>query len=97
MKTNPIRRAAYTFCAVCILGMPLGFPLGAFGGFLDSMDDRHSEWASSQSLIDAQMAAAKDAKMLKEAQSFCTATKGESIPIWDADGNYVCKPKGWKK
>ena len=97
MKTNPLRRAAYTFCAVCILGMPLGFLLGAFGGLLDSMDDRHSEWASSQSLIDAQMAAAQDFRKQKAAQDLCLATVGESVPVWNADGEMICQPRKAKK
>jgi len=70
--------------------------LGCFGLLLDRLDHRN-EWAESQVLIDAQLAADKDAKMVRLAENFCRATKGESIPVWDADGDYVCKPKGWRK
>lgn len=90
---NPLRRTAYTFCTVCILG----FVLGSFGGFLDSMDSRHDEWAESQALVDAQMAAAKDFRKQKAAQDLCLSTVGESVPVWTADGELICKPRKAKK
>jgi len=73
------------------------FALGALGGMMKSCEDHSEEWAVSQSIIDAQVASQQDYRKQKASEELCRKTVGESVPVWDADGNMVCKPKGWMK
>jgi len=72
------------------------FGLGSFGAWLDSFDNSE-EWAVSQSLIDAQIASAKDFRKQKAAQDLCLATVGESVAVWTVDGELICTPRKGKK
>lgn len=93
MKTNKLRRATYIALSIIVL-VPL---LGSFGAWLDSLDDHSEEWKVSQSLIDAQLAYAKDFRKQKAAQELCFSTVGESVAAWSADGELVCISRRGKK
>jgi hypothetical protein len=90
MKPSRLNQIAYTFCLLlCLIGLP-----GAFGGFLDSLDD---EWAVSQSVIDAHLSANDGAKKEAAGIEYCRATVGESLPIWDEDDRLSgCQPRKGK-
>ena len=87
------KRAALIFCAALVLVALLG----SFGSWLDSLADHSEEWAVSQSLIDAQIAAQQDHRKQKAAQDLCAATVGESVAVWSIDGELICTPRKGKK
>jgi len=64
-----------------LLALICGF--GLIGALLD-LDDL-------QTPIDAQESAIKEEEKQRNAQVFCTATAGESVVVWDADGEFNCK------
>lgn len=76
--------------------LALAFLLGWFGAYLDGLR-QSEEWANSQSLVDAKLAAYEQAKKDRAAADVCLSTVGESQPVWDEDGNLFCAPKGLRK
>jgi hypothetical protein len=64
--------------------LALAFLLGSFGGYLDSLSG--DEWATSQSLIDAQLSAHEQAKKDRAAAHAC----GNAEPIWIDETTVSC-------
>lgn len=64
--------------------LALAFLLGGFGGYLDSLSG--DEWATSQSLIDAQLSAYEQAKKDRAAAQVC----GNAEPIWIDETTVSC-------
>lgn len=84
--SSPAGWAAALLLAVVLGAAPLA----------ESMDTA-DEWAESQALIDAQIAAQQDHRKQKAAQDLCLSTIGESSAAWTADGELVCTPRKVKK
>jgi hypothetical protein len=59
---------------------------------LDKIPDHRSDWAASQSLIDAQKQAEADARKEKAARAICKEY-GEAVPTWDFHGQLDCKAR----
>lgn len=64
--------------------LALAFLLGGFGGYLDSLGG--DEWATSQSLVDAQLSAYEQAKKDRAAAQVC----GNAEPIWIDEVTVSC-------
>lgn len=62
--------------------------LGSLGAYLDS-----PIFIESHAAIDADSEEAKQ----RNAQAFCSATAGESLVVWDADGEFFCKSRKGRK
>lgn len=63
------------------------------GRFSASMDDRSEEWDVSHTIMAAQDAAIAEAEKQRNAQVFCSATAGESVVVWQEDGEFTCKAR----
>lgn len=57
------------------------------------LDDHSEEWDVSQNIMAAQDAAIAEAEKQRNAQVFCTATAGESVVVWQEDGEFTCKAR----
>lgn len=57
------------------------------------LDDHSEEWDVSQTIMAAQDAAIAEAEKQRIAQVFCSATAGEAVPVFDADGEFTCKAR----
>jgi hypothetical protein len=79
MKHYLIRATGITFGTLA-----LAFLLGGFGGYLDSLGG--DEWATSQSLIDAQLSVYEQAKKDRAAAEVC----GNAEPRWIDETTVTC-------
>lgn len=76
-----------TLCAV--------FLTAGFFGVVKKVDNS-AEWEISDTAMKAQDAEIKEAEKLRNAEVFCRATAGEAVPVFDADGEFNCKPRRTK-
>lgn len=64
----------------------------ALAGLLET-EDHSEEWDVSQTIMAAQDAAIAENEKQRNAQVFCTATAGESVVVWQEDGEFTCKAR----
>ena len=67
--------------------------LGSLGACLDGPEDHSHEWAESTNLQALRKSEEGSARRQEAAQALCHETHGESVALWTATGDLVCRPR----